>query len=46
MARAAVAGSISLLGVFTRLMANAVDITGQERENSKSSDNLQLKAVL
>ena len=45
-AAAAAAGSVSLLGVFTRLMANAVDRTGQERENSKSSDNLQLKAVL
>ena len=43
---AAAAGSNSLLGVFTRIMANAVDRTGQELENSKSSDNLQLKAVL
>jgi hypothetical protein len=42
----AAAGSISLLGVFTKIMANAVDRTGQEMENSKSSDNLQLKAVL
>jgi hypothetical protein len=44
--KAATGGSISLLGVFTRFMGNAVDTAEWEQENSWSSDNLQLKAVL